>query len=526
MKNAKFWEGLDLSGKKKLMMVLLVVLLFGAVAAGVLYHNAHYTMVDFQFYPKDATALDLRGQDISIAHYEKLSRRMPQVEVRWDVPLSSGIYADDAAEITLSSLTKEDVKHMDHLTVLEVVDARSCQDYDQLLALMERRPEVEVRYTVTIGGADYPQDTTRLEVQAFEASELDQLQYLTALETVICTGGEASAMTELQAYCKSHSLDFGVEIGGTAILDTEKNVTLEQAGEADLALLGLLTEVESIHLERPNASAESLLALWEQYPEADISWSMEILGEMHSTQEEELDLSNQVITSIEEVETALRYFPGIQTVFLGQQNLDNEELAAYRDRVRDQYKVVWVVQLGNKLTSRTDATTFMPLREKVFYFLDDEAYNLRYCEDMVCLDIGHMAIRDLTFLEYMPHLKYLILAHTEVTNIESLRHCKELVFLELDWSCVKDYSPLVDCTALEDLNLGKTYCDITPILEMTWLKNLWMIDCGTRSAYIASQNMPETTTVTVSGTSTVGSGWRNLPNYYAMRDLLGMEYMS
>jgi len=104
----------------------------------------------------------------------------------------------------------------------------------------------------------------------------------------------------------------------------------------------------------------------------------------------------------------MAYFPGTGTVFLGESSLDNETLAAQRDLVREKYKLVWVVSCGNKLKTRTDALTFMPVREKVFYFNDEEAYNLRYCEDMVCIDIGHMSIHNIDFVEHMPDLEYLI----------------------------------------------------------------------------------------------------------------------
>ena len=43
-------------------------------------------------------------------------------------------------------------------------------------------------------------------------------------------------------------------------------------------------------------------------------------------------------------------------------------------------------------------------------------------------------------------------------------------------------------------------------------------------AYQLSQALPDTKIV-ASADVTVGAGWRNLPNYYKMRDMLGMEYM-
>ena len=109
--------------------------------------------------------------------------------------------------------------------------------------------------------------------------------------------------------------------------------------------------------------------------------------------------------------------------------------------------------------------------------------------------------------------------------IEPIRSCKNLIFQELDNSCIRDYSPLVDCTALQDLNIGKTFCDITPICQMTWLKNLYMIFGDGGDAWTASQALPNTRVVT-SGDATVGGGWRRLQNYYDMRDCLGVPYMN
>ena len=206
-------------------------------------------------------------------------------------------------------------------------------------------------------------------------------------------------------------------------------------------------------------------------------------------------------------------------------DIENEDMAAYRDRVRDKYKVVWTVRLGPSIALRTDKDNFMPNHFGVGRLFDDYAYNLRYCEDMVCLDVGHMTLTDISFVEFMPKLKYLILAWTEVQYIEPIRSCKNLIWLELDNSCIRDYSPLVDCTALEDLNIGKTFCDITPITQMTWLKNLYMIFGDAGDAWKCTQALPDTHVV-ASGDATVGGGWRRLPNYYDMRDCLGMYYMN
>ena len=83
----------------------------------------------------------------------------------------------------------------------------------------------------------------------------------------------------------------------------------------------------------------------------------------------------------------------------------------------------------------------------------------------------------------------------------------------------------MDCTALEDLNLGNTFVDVTPILGMTWLKNVYFILGSQSAAYKVSQAIPDAHVV-ASGNATVGGGWRRLQNYYDMRDCLNMPYMN
>ena len=209
-------------------------------------------------------------------------------------------------------------------------------------------------------------------------------------------------------------------------------------------------------------------------------------------------------------------------------------MAAFREAHREDYKVVWTVDCGTMVAS-TDTTYFMPYKYGVAYFFDKYTVNLRYCEDVVAVDLGHMSIHNADFAQYMPNLKYLILAHTQIADITPLQHCKSLLFLELDWSVVKDYTPLKGCTALEDLNLSKTFAPIDPILEMDWLKHLWITDRGedVKAKLIETFGPPwETdeerksqTQIYLEGASTVSGGWRELQNYFDMRDALNMRYM-
>ena len=512
-----------MSGKKIFLAVLLALTVLLSAVAGVVWHMRHYVLVDLQFYPKGVQQLDLRNQDISIRHYRKILRRIPGCEVYWNVPFQDTAIPWDAEQITVSTLTEQDIRVLEYFPQLKTLQTEGCTDYENLMDLQSQRPDLKVEYTVCLGQETYSAQAKQVALGNIDPEEIRKLAYLPNLKQVLCTG--STSVSELQTYCQEQGLEFLLSIGGKTVgLDCREVTATGITGE-ELELLQRLPELKKLHLDLPEVSGRKLLQYRKEHPGVEVTWNQEICGQRLSSDVDQIDLSGTKTVTLEELERKMEYFPQAKLVFLGECGLDNDLLAAHREQVRDRYKLVWTVSLGEKLKSRTDATTFMPVREYVYYFNDEEAYNLRYCEDMICIDVGHMSIHNIDFVTYMPNLQYLILAHTQLQYIDPISSCKKLKFLELDWSPVKDLTPLKGCTALEDLNLGKVYADFTPVEEMTWLKNLWMVECSSAARYRMSQVMTNTR-VMVTGAATVANGWRNLDNYYAMRDLLGMHYMS
>lgn len=448
--------------------VLVLLLLAAGVFGGILAYNDWYetshVFVENAVYPKDAAVLDLRGTGISAAHYEALRQELPDCDIRWDIPFQGGFLADDTTELTVSSLSAEDVAALDYLPGLKTVNAAGCRDYSQLLALQARHPDCDVRYTVTILDAEYPHDTKSL--------------YFSDREP------EAGELVEAMAY---------------------------------------LPALESVHFTEPSMAAADLLALREQYPDVAVTWEKEVLGTVYADDVTEFDFSGTALETVAELEAALEYFPSLEKLVLCDCGLDNETLAAYRDRVREQYKVVWSVKVRS-LTIRTDDIWFMPTKFKV-EVTDTHMKDLIYCEDMICVDVGHMMVRNLDWVTGMPHLKYLIIADTWVDDISALSGLTELIYLEIFKTNVKDYSPLLGCTALEDINLAQTYGDPTVFAQMPWLKNLWINNCGVTAEerQLLTQSLPDTTIEFDHGWN-FGNGWREVPNYFDMRDILGMPY--
>lgn len=514
-----------MSRKKIWLILLLILVVLLSAGAGLLWHTNNYVIVDLKLYPKNARQLDLRDQEISVRHYEKILQRMPECEIFWNVPFQNRAIFNDTKEINISALTREDIRNLNYFSELKRVKAEKCTDYEELLELWNQRPDLQVEYSIPLGEKTFDAATEQVTLERISADEISMLDYLPNLQSVLCSGGNPEAVAQLQDYCQARQLDFQIFLGEEIIPLDATEAAVKAVTDEQLDLLQFFPKVKKLHIQQPEASARKLLELQEQYPNMEVTWELEVFGQVFSSTAEEIDLSAGQDIFLEELDQQLAYFPLAKLVFLGECGLDNELLAAHREQARDRYKLVWTVSCGEKLKSRTDATTFMPVRERVYYFNDEEAYNLRYCEDMICIDIGHMSIHNIDFVEFMPNLQYLILAHTQLQYIDPISTCKNLKFLELDWSPLRDLTPLQGCTALEDLNLGKVYADFTPIGEMTWLKNLWMVECSTAARYKMTEALPDTK-VMVTGAATVANGWRNLENYYAMRDLLGMHYMS
>ena len=544
------------------------------LAAAVVVVFATHHVIGGRLYRKNAAFLDLTGQEISFSQYEALAEKMPGTAIRWDVPFQGGFAASDSETLAVSSLTEEDAALLAFFSELKTLDARACSDRSLLPAVEGAYPELEVLVTLTLDGKTYDQDTKEIELATITAAELRLLPYLKQLQTVTVTeGGDASHFRALQEYCEDADIDFRVILCGQLTQEDVKGLTLSAASDNQVQLLALLPHLEEIHLPEPEAKPELLLSLVEALPDTKVTWEKTVLGLTFPQDAELIDLTpaialgegevlgdktsydyalecktsgtkeekmasprvddkhplpnkvDQTARIIAELEAAMGYFPKAEKLELYGAWLHNEDMAAFREAHREDYKVAWSVQCGY-LATRTDATFFMPTKYKqqMNTFSDLEAFNLRYCEDIECIDLGHMMVTNLNFVEKMPNLKYLVLSWSRVRNLSALAHCKKLEFLEINWIVGDvDYSALTECTGLKDLNIGKTTGDITPILQMSWLENLWMVGWEDEDYRQAKEALPDTNIVYYFGDPV--NGWRNIPNYYAMRDALYMFYM-
>ena len=145
--------------KKWIIGILLLVLIIAAAGGFFAYqtwYDNNHIITENAVYKKDVTFLDLRGTGTTLAHYESLRQQLPDCEIRYDLPFQGGFYPDDTKELTITSLTDEEVVLLDYLPDLTAINAVGCQDYDQLRALQQRRPDCKVTYSVSFSKERMP----------------------------------------------------------------------------------------------------------------------------------------------------------------------------------------------------------------------------------------------------------------------------------------------------------------------------------------------------------------------------------
>lgn len=523
---------MNTQSRTKLVVWLVIGVLILAAAAGAFWFFMHYTMLDFHVYPTDQAVLDLRSETLSTDNFRLLRRRMPDTKIIWSVPIADGIDSD-VTEVEVTALSEKDLPLFEYLTDLQTIHGENCTDYPQLLKLQSSYPDCKVLYKVNIGGKVFDQGTDTIVTSTMTAEDVPLLAFLPQLSHIEATGCSDYPMLEkLQQEHPEWNVEYTVPMGDT-LLEVDTVDAVVRNADCDSIVKGLpgLHQLKSLTVEEPAATGAELVQLRQEYPELDIHWQMTIHDNVYTDDIEELDISDKPLQSIDEAKAYGSCFPNLTKLIVDSGSIENEDMAAYRNEVREQYKVVWTVTIGTEKCGyakiRTDTTNIVLWKIGMRFVHDHDTPNFVYCEDMIAFDAGHSSLSDVSFLRGMPHMKYLILNLSNVSDISPLSSCKEMVFLELCDAPVKDYSPLLECTALEDLNLGGTMADHTPIRQMTWLKNLWWYKRSANVKVDLEQYLPNTNLMFAPQMTSgmTNGGWRDLPNYFAMRDALGMYYM-
>ena len=393
---------------------------------------------------------------------------------------------------------------------------------------------------VSLGGWDYSPNTRAVFLAKDDVTEeelrtaLSALPDLRKLEYPKCT---FSPEIQLALMADFPEIDFiwRIDWAGQTLQSDAKTLELSDnhvTAEELFRMLPLFPQVQKVSLGESTLSEEDVARLNENFPDTVFQYPVELFGRQFDSLSEELDLSGITMTDTVDLEDALVHFPLLKKVVMcgcGLKNVTMDEL----NRKYDNIRFVWLVNVfGHGV--RTDATYFIQYNLPPCRLEGSRTQNLRYCPDMIAIDLGHTGLIDgeLEFLKYTPHVKYLIVAACHLTDITEVGLLKELVFFEAFKTPIKDFTPLLDCPALTHLNLSYNTCvkneHAEIFMQMDQLEMLWL--CGDllsdSTLRELEEALPDCRIASGFELSSTDGGWRNNDVYRDMRDAMKMPYMS
>ena len=520
--------------------VLPLILCAAAVAVGILL-CWQLVWTGGQLVPRQARYLDLRGKEVTPQAYEELHQALPNCRILWDVPFQGAAYPSDTTSLRIADLSAQDVEMLRYFPQLQQLDATDVTDYAALSDCISRFSQ-SPQCTIALNGTEIQTDVQTLSLTNPSLAELRKVLPLLGNLRLLELSGTLPPVSELLAFQAEYpavTLRWNVAFRDRSISSTttELNLSSLQLDYASAeALLSQLPLLERVNMRGCGLTDAEMDRLRQAFPQTLLVWDREIAGLRVSTDSVEIDLSGRQISDPAQVESVLASFPRLERVIMSDCGLDNETMDALNRRHED-IRFVWTVYF-RWFPVRTDALYFYPYKMDHRFpfqdeFCDAELYPLRYCTDMVSIDLGHDAsVYNVEWAAFMPNLRYLILTECPVVDLTPLVNCKELVYLEMTkcwWE--KDLAPLVECTALEDVNLGWSYPDPEPLSKMPWLKHIWWcsakrtigLPCST-AKQLFDETIPDTITY-FDGPNPVEGGWREFQTYYDMRDLMEMYYL-
>ena len=230
----------------------------------------------------------------------------------------------------------------------------------------------------------------------------------------------------------------------------------------------------------------ALLCAFSLTASAEVSY----MGMTFDESAEYIDLGNTVVRDFSELKAFLSQFPNLKKVDMYATEMYKDDC----DRLADAFPEVewgWLLVIPARDHShyiRTDSTAFSTLHSnKSVHHTSEDFEILKYCHNLMALDVGHNEVRSLDFLYDLPNLRILIIACNYVEDITPIETLEKLEYAELFKNKIHDISPLQNLQHLMDLNLAFNGIeDWSPLWEMTSLKRLWVYQGGN---YSGGKNM-------------------------------------
>ena len=488
----------------------------------------------------DPEVMDLRGNEISVEQYLALQEKFPACRIIWDVPLSAGSFSSLSESLSLGSYEESDRELLQYFESLKVIDlSDSGIPADEFLKLKEFLPYCEIVCNVRVNDAEYPKfsESISLKGNGLSVENLDDvLQELPLLKEVTVTDSIFSPEEQIGIISRYPDVAFmwdinllGKKYSADAVELRLPNVSAGDMEEL-IACAPLLKEVNVIDLGSSLLELGDICSLRRAYGEAEVKCEFRFLEKQFSTSETELDLSNIKNIEVQDFDLVTEAMPGLAKVVMCDCGIPDETMDELNHKY-DGVRFVWTVYVTRYYPLRTDRTYFCgsdrPNAGYVAVSLNDEEIQpLKYCTDIVAMDLGHMHFTSLDFVKDMKDLKYLVISCGMIHDISAVSELESLYYFEMFNNNVEDISPILACRNLRYLNIGScTGFDRSPVFEMDFLDYLWYPYNYFSEEELEKLKAALPNTVCYldnENANAVGNGWREMDGYNELRDLMHM----
>ena len=441
--------------------------------------------------------LDLRDAVVTEGQVNELSSALPDCAILWLVPIGGERIDNSVSAVTLpADANAEDMMRLRYFDRLESVDASACAVSRRLLEAADAFPEISFQWSIY--GIPVNGETTRLDLSGQTIGDPEALLQLLsrypAIAEVDLTDAEidADSLRMLSADLERVTFVRDISLFGRSVSVWSESLDLTSETEMDCNVLQdslrQFPNLVSVDISGYTASFDEMDALKHAFPAIRFRFRFQAFDQSLTSDAETLDLSCTAFSSEQEVVAPLAYLPALREVNLCDSGLTNEQMerlvAAYPE-----IKFVWYIRIGG-WKMRTDTTVFSKGQRKKFpngmgEFLGDGKTNftsedlepLKYCKDLIFLDLGHGSkITDLSILYHFTHLRGLVLSMNKITDITPISSLQELESLEIYQNYITDVSPLAALPNLKYVNMSvNSITDVTPLMGMKQLKMLWLV---------------------------------------------------
>lgn len=457
---------------------------------------------------------------------------MPQCQFVYEVSLGAETFPMDTEILTLNSLEALEALEswLPYFTALRQVDISSLPlTVEEVTALQEVLPEVELAYTLSAFGETLPMtlDTLTLnQVESVTAEELIPLcALLPELKTIDLTGCtvDRKLVTSLLVAFADVQVLWTDTVYGASDSSAQALTLNEGTLEGLQTYLACFPQLKTVDITALTLPNEDTAALLSAFPNLSFSYTVELDGERILWDVTDLNWDDRVVEDVESLYTGLPLLKLLKKITFHHSSLSNEELAQLRE-ANPQTKVVWTVKLSRKQEVATDSIAYSTMSggNNTNRLTSEDVAVLQYCTDLIALDLGHNAISDLSWIESLTNLQVLILADNKITDMTSVGKLTKLKYLELFMNRIVDISAVENLPELLDFNMCWTSVeDATPLLTCTKLERIWLASCSnlTEESKEALTTAFPNAAFDFDSPSCTRKGWREHPRYEAFRSM-------